>query len=165
MPIVAELPTFQNTLQGEAPLINTTLLFDAVVSVESIWKMNTADGSPCALSVNVPGQLGGTDPVDPGVERGAAELRGQVGERGPAGGVVEGGGQVALGLQRDRVAEVDLAADGPGGKPGRGASRDAPEALGQEAGAGVGAVAPARTEKLPAVPRFTGASARWRRSS
>lgn len=54
VPIVAELPIFQNTLQAEAPLINTTLLFDAVVNEESTWKMNTADGSPCPLRVNGP---------------------------------------------------------------------------------------------------------------
>ncbi|RGC70280.1 hypothetical protein C5N14_07630 [Micromonospora sp. MW-13] len=54
VPIVAELPIFQNTLQGEAPLIRTTLLFDAVVSAESTWKMNTAWGLPWALSVSGP---------------------------------------------------------------------------------------------------------------
>ena len=54
VPIVAELPTFLNTLHGEAPLMNTTLLFDAVISVESIWKMNTACGLPWAFSVNCP---------------------------------------------------------------------------------------------------------------
>ncbi|CCH17135.1 Protein of unknown function [Micromonospora lupini str. Lupac 08] len=46
VPIVAELPTCQNTLQADAPLIRTTLLLDAVVSDESIWKMNTAAGLP-----------------------------------------------------------------------------------------------------------------------
>jgi len=35
-------------------LMNTTLLFGAVISVESIWKMNTACGSPWALSVSCP---------------------------------------------------------------------------------------------------------------
>ncbi|GGO25065.1 hypothetical protein GCM10011576_47220 [Micromonospora parathelypteridis] len=39
VPIVAELPIFQKTLQAEAPLVRTTLLFDAVVSDESTWKM------------------------------------------------------------------------------------------------------------------------------
>ncbi len=38
---VAELPIFQKTLHGEAPLMNTTLLAGAVVKVESTWKMNT----------------------------------------------------------------------------------------------------------------------------
>ena len=46
VPIVAELPICQNTLQADAPLIRTTLLLDAVVSDESTWKMNTAAGSP-----------------------------------------------------------------------------------------------------------------------
>ncbi|PZV97937.1 hypothetical protein SAMN05443287_10950 [Micromonospora phaseoli] len=54
VPIVAELPICQNTLQADAPLISTTLLFDAVVNAESTWKMNTAAGSPCPLSVSVP---------------------------------------------------------------------------------------------------------------
>ena len=53
-PIVAELATCQNTLHGAEPLMNDTLLSTAVTSVESIWKMNTADGSFWALRVNVP---------------------------------------------------------------------------------------------------------------
>ena len=36
VPSVAELVTFQKTLHGEAPLISTTALVDAVVSVEPI---------------------------------------------------------------------------------------------------------------------------------
>ena len=43
---VAELPTCQNTLHGEAPSIRATVLFDAVISVDPAWKMNTALGSP-----------------------------------------------------------------------------------------------------------------------
>lgn len=42
VPSVAELPTCQKTLQDFAPLIRTTLLLDAVISVEPIWKMKTA---------------------------------------------------------------------------------------------------------------------------
>jgi hypothetical protein len=46
VPIVAELPIWKNTLQGEPPLIMTTDELLAVVSVLPIWKMKTALGSP-----------------------------------------------------------------------------------------------------------------------
>jgi hypothetical protein len=54
VPNVAELPICQKTLHGWAPLIMLTLLDEAVVSVEPIWNMNTAVGSPWASNVNVP---------------------------------------------------------------------------------------------------------------
>lgn len=54
VPSVAELPTCQKTLQAWAPLIRTTLLPEAVVSAEPIWKMKTALGSPCPSRVRVP---------------------------------------------------------------------------------------------------------------
>jgi hypothetical protein len=54
VPSVAELPTCQNTLHGEAPLMRLTVLFDAVIKVEPAWKMKTALGSPCASRVTVP---------------------------------------------------------------------------------------------------------------
>ena len=54
VPSVAELVTCQNTLHGEAPLMKTTLLFDAVINVEEIWKTNTAAGSFCESSVSAP---------------------------------------------------------------------------------------------------------------
>jgi hypothetical protein len=54
VPSVAELPTCQNTLQGEALLIRTTDDADAVVSVLPILKTQTALGSPWALSVSAP---------------------------------------------------------------------------------------------------------------
>jgi hypothetical protein len=37
VPSVAELPTCQNTLHGEAPLMRLTVLFDAVIKVEPAW--------------------------------------------------------------------------------------------------------------------------------
>jgi hypothetical protein len=46
VPRVAELPTCQNTLQGCAPSMRLTVLFDAVVSVDPAWKMKTELGSP-----------------------------------------------------------------------------------------------------------------------
>lgn len=35
-------------------MMNTTLLFEAVTSVDSIWKMKTAAGSACVSRVRVP---------------------------------------------------------------------------------------------------------------
>ena len=46
VPRVAELPTCQKTLQAEAPLARTIWLPLPVVSVDAIWKMNTASGLP-----------------------------------------------------------------------------------------------------------------------
>ncbi len=54
VPSVAELPICQKTLQGEAPLIRTTRLAEAVVSVEPTWNTQTALGSPPASRVSVP---------------------------------------------------------------------------------------------------------------
>jgi hypothetical protein len=58
VPSVAELPTCQKTLMpgvGLGPsLIVTTLLFDAVVRVDPIWKTKTASGLPWSSSVRVP---------------------------------------------------------------------------------------------------------------
>jgi len=54
VPSVAELPTCQNTLQAEAPLIRRTDALLAVVSALPIWKMKTALGSPWPLSVSAP---------------------------------------------------------------------------------------------------------------
>jgi hypothetical protein len=54
VPRVAELPTCQKTLQAWAPLMRLTLLADAVMSVDAIWKMNTALASPWPSNVTVP---------------------------------------------------------------------------------------------------------------
>ena len=54
VPSVAELPTCQKTLHAWAPLTRRTSLSVAVMSVDGIWKMNTARGSPCASSVRRP---------------------------------------------------------------------------------------------------------------
>src|SRR4051794_25770553 len=54
VPAVAELPTCQNTLHGEPPLIITTDEALAVVSVLPILKTKTAPALPNALSVRVP---------------------------------------------------------------------------------------------------------------
>jgi len=53
LPKVAELPTCQKTLHAWAPLVRTTLLSDALFSVDTAWKMNTELGSPSPLRVRV----------------------------------------------------------------------------------------------------------------
>ena len=54
VPSVAEEPTCQKTLHACAPLTIETEVFDPLISVEPIWKMNTALGFPCASSVTLP---------------------------------------------------------------------------------------------------------------
>jgi hypothetical protein len=54
VPRVAEDPTCQKTLYGDALLMRLTTLEDAVVNVLPIWNMNTAFGSPCASRTRVP---------------------------------------------------------------------------------------------------------------
>ena len=54
VPRVAELPTFQKTLQDCAPPMRATLLFVAVVNVDPAWRMNTEFGSPFPSNVSVP---------------------------------------------------------------------------------------------------------------
>src|SRR5450830_406231 len=54
VPRVAELPTCQNTLQFDPPLMTWTTELLAVVSVLPIWKTKTALGSPWASRVSVP---------------------------------------------------------------------------------------------------------------
>jgi hypothetical protein len=46
VPNVAHEPTCQKTLHACAPLTSRTLVPESVVSVEPIWKMNTALGHP-----------------------------------------------------------------------------------------------------------------------
>ena len=69
VPMVAELPTCQKTLQACAPPWSATLLPDAVSRVEPAWKMNTAAGSPCASRVTVPVSAMVTRAVDTRHER------------------------------------------------------------------------------------------------
>ena len=59
VPSVAELPTCQNTLHSWALLISDTVLLDPVISIESVWKMNTVLGSPPPSSTSVPERLSG----------------------------------------------------------------------------------------------------------
>ena len=54
VPSVAELPTCQKTLQADPPLMMSTRLADAVISVEAALKTKTAFGSPSASRVSLP---------------------------------------------------------------------------------------------------------------
>ena len=54
VPIVAELPTCQYTLQKLPPLIMRTVEPLWIVSADGTWKMNSAVGSPWASRVRVP---------------------------------------------------------------------------------------------------------------
>jgi hypothetical protein len=54
VPSVAELPTCQKTWQASAPLVSRMWLAESVTSVEPIWKMKTAFGSPPASRVSAP---------------------------------------------------------------------------------------------------------------
>src|SRR5437667_167922 len=57
VPKVAELPTCQKTLAALAPPLKITWRPDVVVSVEPIWKMNTAFASPWASSGRSPEEI------------------------------------------------------------------------------------------------------------
>ena len=57
VPSVAELPICQNTLHSCAPLISVTVLADAVISVEFVWKMNTEFRFPAPSSTSGPVML------------------------------------------------------------------------------------------------------------
>jgi hypothetical protein len=53
LPRVAELPTCQKTLQAWTWPASTTALADAVISVDSAWKMKTSSAPPVSVSVPV----------------------------------------------------------------------------------------------------------------
>jgi hypothetical protein len=53
-PIVAALPTCQNTLQGLAPFMKVTVLLGAVIRVDPAWKTHTEFGLLAPSRVSVP---------------------------------------------------------------------------------------------------------------
>jgi len=63
VPKVADVPTCQKILQACAPPTRMTLRPEVVVSVEAIWKMNTAFASPPASNVRSP-EVTESDDVD-----------------------------------------------------------------------------------------------------
>ena len=54
VPSVAEEPTCQKTLHACAPLTSWTVVFEPVISVEPIWKMNTAFGIALGVERDAP---------------------------------------------------------------------------------------------------------------
>jgi hypothetical protein len=61
VPIVAELPTCQKTLDALAPPDRMTCRPDVVVSVDATWKTQTAFGSPRASRVRSPEDIARLD--------------------------------------------------------------------------------------------------------
>src|SRR5664279_3393502 len=100
VPSVAEEPTCQKTLHACAPFTSNTAVLEPLISVEPIWKMNTAFGSPCASSVTLP--------EDSSSELLAGEVGAGRAVARPGGGVVVGGGQGVLGRDRNGVIYVCL---------------------------------------------------------
>lgn len=64
LPRVAELPICQNTLHSEAPLVREIVLPVLVISVESVWKMNTASELPCPSRTSWPDSASGALAVE-----------------------------------------------------------------------------------------------------
>ena len=54
VPRVAELPTFQKTLQATPPLMTATVEVAAVIRVEPVLKIHTLSGAPWASRRSVP---------------------------------------------------------------------------------------------------------------
>src|SRR5665213_838095 len=61
VPSVAELPTCQKTLAACAPLVRITLQPVVVMSVDTIWKIQTAFVSPPASRVRLPDDISSED--------------------------------------------------------------------------------------------------------
>ena len=61
VPKVAELPTCQKMLEALVPPLRITLRPDIVVSVDAIWKIQTAFGSPRASRVRSPDDIASED--------------------------------------------------------------------------------------------------------
>jgi hypothetical protein len=161
VPRVAELPTCQNTLQAWAPLVRMTLLAESVMSVEGAWKMKTAFGSPPASRVSDPPTSSEEDALyTPGARVAPAPMK---------------AGTLAVGLRPAAslyaVVRSDSACNAtasapcmapftmPGGNPVTALPGLTPRSPLMTLGPVLVTVVPARTPKLPAVPRPTGAVA------
>jgi hypothetical protein len=166
VPRVAELPTCQKTLQGEAPPVRRIELADAVIRVEGTWKIQTAAGSPCAFRVRLPLICSEVTALyTPGVRVVPVVTMGPI---------------MAVGMRPAASTYAAVRSDWawpataspawmapfttPGGKPVIAAPGKTPRSplMIVWVATGVGAlvtVVPARTPKLLAVPRFTVATA------
>jgi hypothetical protein len=164
VPSVAELPTCQKTLQAWAPLVRTTELAESVVSVdEGAWKIQTALGSPWASRVSDPPTSKEDEAwYTPGVSVWPAPMKAgtfAVGLRPAASlyAVVRADWAVpATRSARWMVPPLTM----PGGNPVTAVPGLTPRFPLIRVGVTVlVTVDPARTAKLPAVPRPTGATA------
>jgi hypothetical protein len=162
VPRVAELPTCQNTLQAWAPLIRRMLLAESVVRLEGAWKMKTAFGSPPPFRVSLPW----TSSVEDALYTPATSA-------GPPLPIMDG--MLAVGLRPAAslyaVVRSSWACPAtasalwmapftmPGGNPVTAVPGLTPRSPLMTLGPVLVTVCPARTAKLPAVPRPTGAVA------
>ena len=160
VPRVAELPTCQNTLQAWAPSVRMTLLAESVTSVEGAWKMKTAFGSPPASSVSDPPTSSEDDALyTPGVRVWPAPMKAgtlAVGLRPAASlyAVVRSDWAPAATPSALCIVPLDTM---PGGNPVTAVPGLTPRSPLMVLGPVLVTVVPARTAKLPAVPRPTGA--------
>jgi hypothetical protein len=164
---VAELPTCQKTLQAWAPFVRTTELPESVVSVEEgAWKIQTAFGSPSAFKVSAPETSSDDEALYTPGTSGALRM--------PAEPMVLGMFAVGLRPAASLYAVVKSAwavpatasatcmvplITVPGGNPVTALPGLTPRFPLMMLGPVLVTVVPARTPKLPAVPRPTGAVA------
>jgi hypothetical protein len=161
VPSVAELPTCQKTLHACAPPVRTTELAEPVISVEPIWKIKTAFGSPCASRVSAPLRFSDDEAVyTPGVSVCPAPLAGPTmpDELRPAAStyaVVRSDCAPPATPSAAWMAPDTI----PGGNPVTAVPGLTPRSPPMKVAPVFVTVVPARTPKLLAVPRFTVATA------
>jgi hypothetical protein len=162
VPRVAELPTCQNTLQAWAPLMRRMLLAESVVRLEGAWKMKTALGSPPPFRVSLPWTSSVEDALyTPATSAGPPLpiMDGMlaVGLRPAASlyAVVRSSWACAAGASALCMTPFTM----PGGNPVTAVPGLTPRSPLMTLGPVLVTVCPARTAKLPAVPRPTGAVA------
>ena len=166
VPSVAELPTCQKTLQARAPFVRTTELAESVVSVDGAWKIQTAFGSPCAFRVSAPETSSDEEALYTPGTSGALPMPAEPMEAGTlAVGLRPAASLYAVVRSACACAATALAActvpliTVPGGNPVTAVPGFTPRFPLMMLGPVLVTVWPARTAKLPAVPRPTGAVA------
>ena len=162
VPIVAELPTCQKTLQACAPPISV----DDAAGADGQGRAGLEDEDGVRVALGVEGQ-GAAQPerarggVDPGRQRATGEVGGDRRRRASPGGVVVGGGEVALApaAATPSVMWIVPAMTIPGGKPVTADPGSRPTLPLMTLGPVLVTVLPARTAKVPSVPSPTVACA------
>ena len=167
VPMVAELPTCQKTLQAWAPLVRTTELPESVRSVEEgAWKIQTAFGSPPAFRVSAPETSSDDEALYTPGTSGALSMPAEpmelamlaVGLRPAASLYAVVKSAWAVPATASALCMVPLVTL-PGGNPVTALPGLTPRFPLMMLGPMFVTVVPARTPKLPAVPRPTGAVA------